>query len=80
MTYTVTWQRYPHGIEGEAMDCNRRDFDDIEKAIKFLHGRLNHIKSINWAGGYIEDENGKDLYCIYDDGSAEDYRSLYQSK
>lgn len=73
--YTVTWHRYPHGIEGEEMDCNWREFDDIEKAIRFLHGRVKLIKSVNWAGGYIEDENCKELYAIYDSGESEDLRS-----
>ena len=76
MTYTVFWFRYPHGIEGEAMDCNTKEFTDAEKAIQFLRGRLMRIKSLNWAGGYVqEDETGKELYSIDDEGCAEDFRS-----
>ena len=31
MMYTVTWWRYPHGIEGEEMDCKSKDFNNLEK-------------------------------------------------
>lgn len=70
--YTVTWFRYPHGIEGECMDCKSREFDSLEKAIAFLHRRCEIIMSINWAGGYVEDERGREIYTIFDDGSVED--------
>lgn len=74
MTYTVTWHRYPHGIEGEEMTSNSRDFDSFEKALKFLEKRVEIIMSINWAGGYIEDENGNWLYDITDTGETTDNR------
>lgn len=74
MIYTATWHRYPHGIEGEEMTSNSRDFDCFVNALNFLTKRVEIIKGINWAGGYIEDENGNWLYEILDDGSHIDNR------
>lgn len=62
--YTVHWCRYPHGHEEEAMENKYKEFDNLDKAIKFLLGRLHTIKSVNWAGGWIEDEQGKWVYVI----------------
>lgn len=72
--YTVTWHRHPNGIEGEEMTYCWRDFQDLEKAIAFLNKRVMLIKSINWAGGYIEDETGDLIYEIDDEGDAFDNR------
>ena len=74
MIYTATWHRYPHGIEGEEMTSCSRDFDCFVNALNFLTKRVEIIKGINWAGGYIEDENGNWLYEILDDGSHIDNR------
>jgi hypothetical protein len=74
MIYTATWHRYPHGIEGEEMTSCSRDFDCFVNALNFLTKRVEIIKGINWAGGYIEDENGKWLYNITDSGEHIDYR------
>ncbi len=66
--YTVVWYRYPHGIEGEGMDSKWREFDDLNKAMNFLDGRYDRIRGIYWAGGYVEDENGKWVYEINNNG------------
>lgn len=73
-TFCVTWFRYPHGIEGENMESNSREFSIFESARKFLEKRMDVIKGVNWAGGYIEDQNGKMLYDITDQYSVTDYR------
>lgn len=65
MTYTVAWCRYPHGIKGEAVSVKTREFSDLEKAINFLLGRLEKIKSVNWAGGYIDSDESDELDMIY---------------
>ena len=70
--YTVNWCRYPHGIEGEAMVCHSREFCNLDTAKKFLRNRLHAIKSINWAGGWIEDEHCNWLYSIDDEGNIDD--------
>lgn len=75
MTYTVTWCRYPHGIEGEAMDVKTREFSDLEKAINFLRGRLEKINSVNWAGGYIDSDELDMIYSITDEGTIYDERA-----
>ena len=72
--FCVTWFRYPHGIEGESMESNSREFSTFESARKFLEKRTDVIKGVNWAGGYIEDQNGKMLYDITDQYSITDYR------
>ena len=77
--YTVYWYRYPHGMDDEAMTANWRDFDSLEKAINFLDGRAKLIKSINWAGGHVEDENRKWLYEIDWEGNEEDNREKFDT-
>lgn len=77
--YTVYWYRYPHGMENEAMTANWRDFDSLEKAINFLNGRVKLIKSINWAGGHVEDENRNWLYEIDYEGNEEDNREKFDT-
>lgn len=70
--YTVTWNRYPHGVEGESMDCKWKEFDSLDKAQAFLIKRSHIIKGIYWAGGYIEDSNGDMVYNI-----TADYEELF---
>jgi hypothetical protein len=64
--YTVYWHRYPHGKEGEAMDCKQRDFTDYEKAVEFLNGRYKTIGGIYWAGGRVENADGFVRYELTD--------------
>lgn len=72
MKYDVKWFRYPHGIEGEEMIANWREFDSFSKALAFLEKRVAVIRSINWAGGHIEDEKGNWIYDITDCGEVID--------
>lgn len=74
MKYDVKWFRYPHGIEGEEMIANRREFDSFPKALAFLEKRVEIIRSINWAGGHIEDVKGNWIYDITDCGEVIDNR------
>lgn len=67
--FTAVWYRYPHGIEGEEMECKSRDFNSFEKAKAFLQGRAKVIKGINWAGGHVEDSNLNWVYELTDDYS-----------
>lgn len=69
--YTVTRSYYPHGVEGECMENNTKDFEDIEKAIKYAH---RYAKGTRFAGVRVEDEKGKLLYEITSDSDAYDYR------
>lgn len=70
----VYWHRYPHGVQGEEMTACCREFDSLKEAIAFLEKRFYRIKSINWAGGYIEDNNGNWIYDITDCGDVSDSR------
>lgn len=63
---------YPHGIEGESMDCTFKEFDTIEKAINYAH---RYAKGVRFAGVQIEDENGKLLYEITSNSEIYDYRN-----
>ena len=56
------------------MESNSREFSTFESARKFLEKRTDVINGVNWAGGYIEDQNGKMLYDITDQYSVTDYR------
>ncbi len=74
--YTAFWNRYPHGIEGEEMKTSFRLFESAQKAVDFLNGRLQAIKSVNWAGGYVTDREDNVIYQIWDDGEIEDHRDV----
>lgn len=78
--YTAFWNRYPHGIEGEEMATSYKFFADAQKAIDFLNGRHEKIKSVNWAGGYVTDNEQNTIYQIWSDGEAEDHRPPQERK
>jgi len=63
MFYTTRYY-YPHGIEGEAMECTFKAFRDINKAIKYCH---RYAQGVRFAGVRIEDEKGKTIYEITSD-------------
>lgn len=69
--FTATRFFYPHGIEGESMDNTVKEFDDIEKAIKYAH---RYAKGIRFAGVQIESEDGTLLYEITSASDVFDYR------
>jgi septation ring formation regulator EzrA len=69
--YITTRFYYPHGIEGEEMKTTVKEFDTIEKAIKYAH-RYN--SGVRFAGIQIEDENGKLVYEITSGNDTYDYR------
>ena len=71
--YTTTRFFYPHGIEGEEMDNTVKEFETIEKAIKYAH-RYN--TGVRFAGLQIEDENGKLVYEITSNNDTYDIISL----
>lgn len=69
--YTACRHFYPHGIEGEEMDCTLKEFDNIDKAVAYAH---RYAKGIRFAGVEIEDENGKTVYEITCDSNVFDER------
>ena len=76
MKYMTSRYFYPHGIEGEAMDVTYKEFDTIEKAIKYAH-RYN--KGMRFAGVQIEEittdgKLGNMVYEITSDNETIDYR------
>jgi hypothetical protein len=69
--YITTRFFYPHGIEGEEMQTTVKEFETIEKAIKYAH-RYN--TGVRFAGIQIESEDGKLLYEITSGNDTYDYR------
>lgn len=70
--FITTRYFYPHKDEGEEMDYTIKEFDTIEKAIKYCH---RYAKGIRFAGVQLEDEEGYLLYEITSGGDVVDYRS-----
>ncbi len=62
--FTTIRYFYPHGIEGEPMKITIKEFDDIERAIKYAH---RYAKGLNFAGVQIESKNSEVLYEITSD-------------
>jgi hypothetical protein len=75
--YTTTRFFYPHGIEGEEMDNTIKEFDTIEKAVKYAH---RYSVGVRFAGVQIEDENGKLIYEITAGNDAYDYREEFKKQ
>lgn len=69
--YSTTRYYYPNGIEGESMQCTFKDFDDIDKAIKYCH---RYAKGLRFAGVKVEDEKGNAIFEITSDFEPFDYR------
>lgn len=69
--FTTTRSFYPNGTEGESMKCTFKEFDTIEKAIKYCH---RYSKGIRFAGVQLEDEKGDLLYEITSSNDVYDYR------
>lgn len=70
--YTTTRFFYPHGIEGESMDCTFKEFETLEKAIKYAN---RYTTGIRFAGVQVEDVNGKLIYEITASQDIFDYRN-----
>ena len=77
-THTVYWYRYPHGIEGEAMESKSRDFADYGKAVAFLEKRHDIIGGIYWACGRVENEDGFVRYELTDGGDVYTAQPTYK--
>ena len=69
--FTTVRHFYPHGKEGEAMDCTLKEFEDINKAIAYCR---RYTKGSRFAGVQIEDDKGNIVYEITSDLEAIDYR------
>lgn len=65
--YDVTWFRFEHGCESDAMISKSRSFDSFDKAKMFLLKRMQLISGLYWAGGFVEDSNGNLLFDISSD-------------
>ena len=62
--YTTTRFYYPHGIEGESMKTTVKEFDTLEKAIKYAQ---RYAKGIRFAGLWIENQSLELVYEITSD-------------
>ena len=61
---------FPNGVEGEIMKTTVKEFDSFEKALKYCN---RYAKGIKFAGCIIENEDGKLLYEINDNGDVNNY-------
>lgn len=64
---------FPHGIEGESMDCTFLEFDTIEKAIRYAR---RYATGLRFAAVTIEDDNGNLLFEIDSNFEETDYREV----
>lgn len=71
MTYTTIRYFFPHGIEGEAMDCTFKEWKDLDKAIAYCH---RYSKGRRFASVEVEDEKGNVIYELNADGKVADNR------
>lgn len=69
--YTVILFTYPNGEEGEEMETEYVECEDIKSAIEYAH---EHNEGLTFAGTQIENENGDLVYEITADGEPIDYR------
>lgn len=74
--YTTYRHFFPHGIEGESMDCTMKEWDSLEKAIDYCH---RYEKGIRFACVYIEDESGTIIYEICSNGVITDNRKSQEA-
>ena len=72
LKYTTTRFFFPHGIEGESMDCTYKDWDSLEKAVAYCR---RYAKGLRFAGVEIQDEEGNVVYELFADGTVIDYRN-----
>jgi len=68
--FTTIRSFYPNGIEGESMNNTFKEFDEIEKAIRYAH---RYAKGLRFAGVQVESEDGTLLYEITSDYEVCDY-------
>lgn len=71
--FEVTWFRFEHGHEWDAMLSKSRTFNTYDKAKSFLLKRMQVISGLYWAGGMIEDEKGNNLFDITSEGAIESH-------
>ena len=56
--FTVNWSRK----DGKRTTTNSKEFNDFQKAVDFLRKRKLTIISDYWAGGYVENAQGIEVY------------------
>ena len=71
--FTTYRHFFPHGIEGEAMDCTMKEWESLEKAVAYCH---RYAKGVRFDSVYIEDEDGELIYEITSNGIITD--SIYK--
>jgi uncharacterized membrane protein YkoI len=67
-TYRYT---YSTGKKDKNLDCKFKEFNSLTDAIKYAH---KYAKGLRFAEVQIENEAGKILYVINNDGVTHDYR------
>ena len=63
--YTTCRYFFPHGIEGESMDCTIKELASLEKALTYCH---RYAKGIRFDSVTIEDEKGCIIYELSSSG------------
>lgn len=72
MKYTTTRFFFPHGIEGESMDCTYKEWNSLEKAMAYCH---RYTKGTRFASAEIRDDEDNRVYELLADGTVIDYRN-----
>ena len=68
--YTTTRFYYPNGIEGESMKTTTKEFETLEKAIKYCN---RYAKGVRFVGVQVENKKGKTVYELTSDGEVTEY-------
>ena len=70
--YYTTRYCFNYGCETDEIVPTFKAFDTIEKAINYAH---KYAKGLRFCSCEIEDEHGKTLYEVLDNGKVYDYRN-----
>lgn len=72
--FTANWYRYPNGIEGETMQYQSKQFNDVDAAIDFIVKKAAKTRGIYFAGANVEDSEYNVVYEITSDYQVSDFR------
>lgn len=72
--FTANWYRYPNGNEGETMQHQSRQFNDVDAAINFIERKAARTRGIYFAGANVEDSEYNVVYDITSDYQVSDFR------
>lgn len=71
--FTAIRHFYPHGNDGEAMECTFKEYGTVEKAIAYAQ---RYARGVRFAGVQIQGDSGNTVYEITSDSETIDYREV----